>query len=130
LFTVITILAVKDGASTQSAPAASPDPLPALLSEVHALRIAMEQQATISPRIQLSMARLNIEEQRMAQLTQQLDQIHRQLSDVTLESQNIADRLSEIDNSCLLPHHQAGAFVWEGHPRENLIPRSPRYPVG
>src|SRR5437660_589330 len=51
----------------------SQDPLPALLAEVHALRIAMEQSATVAPRVQLTLARLNIEEQRIAQLAGQLD---------------------------------------------------------
>ena len=44
------------------------EPIAALLSEVHALRLAMEQTAAVGPRIQLAMARLNIEEQRIAQL--------------------------------------------------------------
>lgn len=48
--------------------AQAPDPLAALLAEVHALRIAMEQSVTVGPRVQLTLARLNIEEQRIAQL--------------------------------------------------------------
>jgi len=44
----------------------SPDPISALLAEVRALRIAMEQTATVTPRVQLTVARLNIEAQRIA----------------------------------------------------------------
>src|SRR5262245_32985306 len=50
------------GASVQSQ---GVDPLPALLAEVHALRVTMEQQGSVGPRIQLTMARLNIQEQRV-----------------------------------------------------------------
>ena len=56
------------------------DPLAALLSEVHALRIAMEQNATLTPRLQLTLARLNIEEQRVAQLAAQLDRARQELN--------------------------------------------------
>jgi hypothetical protein len=51
---------------TQAAQA--PEPLTALLAEVHALRLALEQSATIAPRVQLTLARLNIEERRVGQL--------------------------------------------------------------
>jgi hypothetical protein len=92
VFVILLALSFRAGASTQSsAQPSNEDHLLALVSEVRALRIAMEQQAAITPRIQLAMARLNIEEQRMTQLTQQVDQIRQQLSDSVLESQAIAD---------------------------------------
>jgi hypothetical protein len=73
------------------------DPIAALLAEVHALRITMEQSATVTPRVQLTLARLNIEEQRVAQLTAQLDQVRRESSAATLESQRLSDRLPAIE---------------------------------
>lgn len=73
------------------------DPLAALLSEVHALRLAMEHSATVTPRIQLTLARLNIEEQRIAQLAAQLDRTRRELTDAALETQKLADALAEIE---------------------------------
>jgi hypothetical protein len=36
------------------------DPLTALLGEVHALRIAMEQSAMVAPRVQLTLARSKV----------------------------------------------------------------------
>src|SRR5882672_10807426 len=80
--------------SLKAAPQAAqaPDPLTALLGEVHALRIAMEQSATVAPRVQLTLARLNIEEQRIAQLAAQLDQVRRELTAVSLESQKLAEQ--------------------------------------
>jgi hypothetical protein len=77
------------------------DPIAALLDEVHALRIAMEQSATVAPRVQLTLARLNIEEQRIAQLAVQLDQVRRELSGVLLESQKLSDQLPELERGLL-----------------------------
>jgi DNA repair exonuclease SbcCD ATPase subunit len=82
-------------ATSQAGP--PPDPITALLSEVHALRIAMEQTATMAPRVQLTLARLNIEEQRIAQLAAQLDQVRRELTVATLESQKLADQVPEVE---------------------------------
>jgi hypothetical protein len=66
------------GASAQ-APAAS-DPLTALLAEVHALRMTMEQQAAVGPRMQLTLARLTIEEQRVSHLSSDLTNVRSQLA--------------------------------------------------
>jgi chromosome segregation ATPase len=89
-------------AHTVAAPsqAAQPaDPLTALLAEVHALRIAMEQAATVAPRLQLTLARLNIQEQRIGQLLAQLDQVRRELSAASLESQKLSEQLPELEKS-------------------------------
>jgi gas vesicle protein len=47
----------------------------ALLQEVHALRVAMERLATTGPRVQLAYGRLQIQEQRITNLTTQLDTV-------------------------------------------------------
>jgi hypothetical protein len=75
----------------------SNDAMAALLSEVHALRLAMEKSAAVTPRVQLTLARLNIEEQRTARLGAQLEQVRRQLSESVLESQRTSDELAEYD---------------------------------
>ena len=77
------------------------DPLPALLAEVHALRLAMEQSATVAPRVQLTLARLNIEEQRIALLASQLDQVRRELSGVALSIQALTERLPDVEKRLL-----------------------------
>ena len=61
----------------------------------------MEQSATVAPRVQLTLARLNIEEQRIAQLAGQLDQVRRELSATALESQKLTDQLSELEKGLL-----------------------------
>src|SRR5213593_3222398 len=79
------------GAAPQTAQAS--DPMNALLLEVHALRLAMEQSASIAPRVQLTLARLNIEEQRITQLAAQLDQVRRELTGASSASKRMSDRL-------------------------------------
>jgi chromosome segregation ATPase len=85
------------GAASQTTP--TTDPMNALLAEVHALRLAMEQAASVAPRVQLTLARLNIEEQRITQLASQLDQVRRELSAAALESKRTADQLLDTERS-------------------------------
>jgi predicted nucleic acid-binding Zn-ribbon protein len=86
--------ALTRGAGAQTA---SADPMTALLSEVHALRLAMEQSASIAPRVQLTLARLNIEEQRITQLAAQLDQVRRELSGTELLVKRTADQIVDLE---------------------------------
>jgi chromosome segregation ATPase len=99
MLAIVAVAALVSVRTVAAAPQAAqaPDPLAALLAEVHALRIAMEQSATVAPRVQLTLARLNIEEQRIAQLASQLDQVRRELSAASLESQKLSDQLPEME---------------------------------
>jgi len=83
------------GAAPQSKQ--SSDVLPALLAEVRALRIAMEQNATIAPRVQLALARLNIEEQRIAQLAMQLDRARQEVSASGLQLRKMSEELEQVE---------------------------------
>jgi hypothetical protein len=88
------------GAFTVGAAAQSPamaDPLPALLAEVRALRIAMEQQAAIGPRVQLTLARLNIEEARVSHLTGDLTAIRQQLAATEIAVAQVAEESADIE---------------------------------
>src|SRR5919201_5078658 len=89
---LVAMLAV--GASPQAR--ADADPLPALLSEVHALRVAMEQQAAIGPRLQLTLARLNIEEQRVTHLAAELNNVRQQLAGTELALRRASDGLAGV----------------------------------
>jgi chromosome segregation ATPase len=55
--------------------AQQPDVLNALLVEVRGLRTAMEQLAAAGPRVQLSMGRLQLQEQRINTLVRRLDEV-------------------------------------------------------
>ena len=65
-----TVLAAQAGR-----PAQADDTTRALLAEVHGLRVAMEHLAMNEPRAQLAFGRLQIQEQRITNLTSQLETI-------------------------------------------------------
>ena len=98
------------------------DTMSALLNEVRALRVAMEQQATIVPRIQLFVARINIEEQRMEQLNQQLTPVRRELAEVALKSQQeaagTADAEKELTQTTDDKVRKEMNMLLEGHKRD------------
>src|SRR2546425_3411941 len=79
------------GASPQTPPAT--DVVAALLTEVHELRLAMERSATVAPRVQLTLARLNIQEQRTVVLSRDLDQIRQQQASANLETKKLSGEL-------------------------------------
>src|SRR5947209_15160574 len=95
--------AVTVGAARQAAPASN-DSLTALLSEVHALRLAMEQSAVMGPRIQLTLARLTVEEQRINRFAAPLERIRRQLADANIETLKISGDLEDIERSLVRAH--------------------------
>src|SRR4051794_8745093 len=68
------------------AAAASGDVLPALLEEVRGLRAAMEQMASAGPRIQLFVARLQLEETRITNMVHRLDSVRESLADAQREA--------------------------------------------
>lgn len=58
------------------------DPIRELLTEVRALRIAMERSATVGARIQLLVARVQLQEQRIAELSRRAAAVRDELSKV------------------------------------------------
>jgi tetrahydromethanopterin S-methyltransferase subunit G len=88
----------------QAAPAGG-DVLPALLEEVRGLRAAMEQMASAGPRIQLFVARLQLEETRINNMVHRLDSVRESLADAqreadqrTAQQQNADRHLNEEVN--------------------------------
>ena len=86
-----------DGTGVRQSSAPPTDPIPALLAEVHALRLAMEQGAAVAPRVQLTLARLNIEEQRVVQLAAQLDRARQELTQAHLLSQKWSEEVTDVE---------------------------------
>ena len=62
-----------------------PDVLNALLVEVRGLRAAMEELAAAGPRVQLSMGRLQLQEQRINTLVRRLDEVRDRRTAVEIE---------------------------------------------
>jgi hypothetical protein len=85
--------------AAQQTAAASNDITVALLQEVRGLRMAMEHSAAVAPRVQLTLARLNIEEQRIAQLAAQFDRARQELTIHTLAVRRTSDALEETEKS-------------------------------
>ncbi|MGA2136544.1 MAG: hypothetical protein ABSH50_30000 [Bryobacteraceae bacterium] len=90
--TIITamLLAVPAWAQNTSADGAT---MQALLDEVHQLRLTMEKTALLGPRIQLALERARIQEQRVARVSQQLDDVRKQ---VAAESQQRAHAVNVL----------------------------------
>ncbi len=102
----------------EQGPSSTTEPTPALLAEVRALRMAIEQSNAVAPRVQLTLTRLNIEEQRIAQLTIQLEQIRRQIADAVLESQKLSDRLGDVESSLQSPTEEKVRRTFEYEQRQ------------
>jgi len=86
-----------DGTGVRQSSAPPTDPIPALLAEVHALRLAMEQGAAVAPRVQLTLARLNIEEQRIVQLAARLHRARQELPEAHLLSQKWSEEVADAE---------------------------------
>jgi hypothetical protein len=84
-------------ATPQTAPAT--DLTAALLAEVHELRLAMERSATVAPRVQLTLARLNIQEQRTVVLSRQLDQTRQEQANALLETKKLSSELEDVQKA-------------------------------
>src|SRR3982751_343344 len=93
----VTLAARTGGAAHQASPQG--DLLGSLLSEVRALRLAMERSATVTPRVQLTLARLNIQEQRTVSLGRDLDQIRQQQASARLEAKKLTDELEDVQKA-------------------------------
>lgn len=83
-------------AIASQAPAA--DPIRELLNEVRALRIAMERSATVGARIQLLVARVQLQEQRIAELSRRAVAVRDELSKVEATIATNADALKRLES--------------------------------
>ena len=95
------IVAVGLGASVRGQEAVRQDVLGTLLTEVRALRAAIEQMSSASARVQLAMGRLQIQEQRVNALSRQLADARTSLS--ALERQRIEREAELADLEGVLP---------------------------
>jgi hypothetical protein len=104
LFTVLLSAAALGGAAasraepqTATAPTAQ-DVLAGLLTEVRGLRVAMEQLASAAPRVQLAFGRLQLQEQRVAELSRRLDTAKQTLAGVQQQLDSFQEQ-TELDEA-------------------------------
>lgn len=75
----------------------SPDVLPALLAEVRQLRIAMEQAAVTTPRVQLLASRIAVQSDRTSRAARDVDAVRQELNRLAAETGLMAARLQELE---------------------------------
>lgn len=80
--TVVVLLGLVLNPVVITAQAPAVDPIRELLTEVRALRMAMERSATVGARIQLLVARVQLQEQRIAELSRRAAAVRDELSKI------------------------------------------------
>jgi chromosome segregation ATPase len=79
------------------------DVLPALLTEVRSLRVAMEQMASAGPRVQLALGRLQLQEQRVNTVVRQLDSVRSGLAATQSTYERVQQDLTQLDEGMREP---------------------------
>jgi predicted nucleic acid-binding Zn-ribbon protein len=82
-------------ASAQDAP--QPATLETLLKEVHALRIAMERSNQIAPKVQIALARMQVQEERVRNANRQLQDARNRIRDFENKQADISDRIKQTE---------------------------------
>ena len=109
LLLTVMLVAVPPIASAQAA--RPDDPIRELLSEVRLLRQALERASTVGTRIQLLVARVQLQEQRIGDLSRRLDSVRAELRDVERESTALAPQVAAMQESAQAedPHERRAA---------------------
>jgi chromosome segregation ATPase len=68
-----------------------------LLKEVHALRMVLERNNQIGPRIQITLARMQWQEERVRNGTRQLQDIRDRIADIETKRAESADRIKQFE---------------------------------
>jgi chromosome segregation ATPase len=90
------LIVLRTTAIGQTAQPANQDTLAALLVEVRGLRSAMEQMASVGPRIQLAMGRLQLQEQRINTLVRRGDDLRQAIAGLQNEAVSLQQDLTRM----------------------------------
>jgi chromosome segregation ATPase len=85
--------------TTASAQARADDPIRELLAEVRLLRQALERASTVGTRIQLLVARVQLQEQRIGELSRRLDSVRAELRGIEREAQALAPQIAAMQEA-------------------------------
>jgi hypothetical protein len=96
VFAVPTMIGITVPASAQTASPDAPT-IQALLTEVRQLRLALEKSALLGPRMQLAMQRVQLQEQKIARLSEQLDETKKEAGRETAHRAQVAAQLSGLE---------------------------------
>jgi chromosome segregation ATPase len=95
------VLACAIGLSAQQGPPI--DPIRELLVEVRGLRAAMERAATVGARVQLLVARIQLQEQRIAELSRRVTSLRSELRSAEQEAAQIGGMSKMLEEDNRLP---------------------------
>jgi hypothetical protein len=93
---IATIMGFAVPASAQTANSDAPT-IQALLIEVRQLRLALEKSALLGPRMQLAMQRVQSQEQKIARLSEQLDEVRKEAGRDAAHRAQLAAQLGGIE---------------------------------
>ncbi len=82
---------------TSSFAAAQDATLETLLKEVHALRIALEHSNQIGPKVQIALARMQLQEERVRNANRQLQDARERAGDLQRKLAETADRVKQVE---------------------------------
>jgi hypothetical protein len=86
-------------AARAQAPASDVQTLQALLAEVHQLRIALERSTQVTPRIQIAVERLKLQQEQVARVARQLDDSRRELDNRRTDQPRIQQSLERLSSA-------------------------------
>jgi|SRR5450755_1751306 chromosome segregation ATPase len=101
-FCTVFLLAATFGALTArgaAAQTANPDAatMQALLAEVRQLRLTVERTLSLGPRMQLLLQRAQFQDQKVSRISQQLDEVRKQIAAETARQASVNERLIKIE---------------------------------
>jgi len=86
-------------AARAQTPGSDTQTLQTLLAEVRQLRIALERSTQIAPRIQIAVERLKLQQEHVARVSRQLEDVQRELDHRRAEHPRLLHRLQAMDNA-------------------------------
>src|SRR5579872_6912601 len=93
-----TVLLCLCSAARAQAPSPEPQTLQTLLTEVRQLRLAIERSNQIGPRIQIAVERLKLQQEQVARVARQLDDLRRDLDKSRSEQGRAQQRVQALDS--------------------------------
>jgi len=74
------------------------DPIRELLAEVKLLRVALKRSASVTPRVQVLVARMQLQEQRIAEVSRRLDAVHSEQRDVARALEAMGQQVATLED--------------------------------
>jgi chromosome segregation ATPase len=86
-------------AAWAQAPTSDVQTLQTLLAEVHQLRLALERSTQIAPRIQIAVERLKLQQEQVARVARQLDDLRRELDHSHADQPKTQQHLEQLSSA-------------------------------